>query len=78
VVAVVALVLFGSKRIPELFKGIGQGIKEFKKASSDVSNEFNTATTEAPQQRPQAPAPAPLPAPTATVTQTPSATVPKS
>jgi sec-independent protein translocase protein TatA len=28
------LVLFGAKRIPEFAKGLGQGIKEFKKASS--------------------------------------------
>lgn len=27
------LLLFGGKKIPELMKGIGQGIKEFKKAS---------------------------------------------
>ena len=29
------LVIFGGKKIPELMKGIGQGIKEFKKASHD-------------------------------------------
>ena len=28
----VALLLFGGKKIPELMKGVGQGIKEFKKA----------------------------------------------
>jgi sec-independent protein translocase protein TatA len=32
IVAVVVL-LFGGRKIPELFKGIGQGMKEFKKAS---------------------------------------------
>ena len=31
----VALLLFGGKKIPELMKGLGQGIKEFKKASKD-------------------------------------------
>ncbi len=38
---VVALVLFGSRKIPEFAKGLGQAIKEFKKASSDVSNEIH-------------------------------------
>ena len=33
----ILLVLFGGRKIPELFKGLGQGIKEFKKASSDDS-----------------------------------------
>lgn len=35
-VAVVVLVLFGARRIPEFAKGLGQGIKEFKKASNEV------------------------------------------
>ena len=35
--AVVALVLFGANKIPTFMKGLGQGIKEFKKASSDDS-----------------------------------------
>ena len=34
--AVVALVLFGANKIPTFMKGLGQGIKEFKKASNDV------------------------------------------
>ncbi len=32
---VVVLVLFGARKIPEFAKGLGQGIKEFKKASKD-------------------------------------------
>lgn len=31
----VVLLLFGSKKLPELAKGLGQGIKEFKKSSRD-------------------------------------------
>jgi len=31
----VALLLFGGKKIPELMKGLGQGMKEFKKATRD-------------------------------------------
>ena len=33
-VAVVILLLFGGRKIPELMKGLGQGIKEFKSASN--------------------------------------------
>ena len=31
IIAVVALVLFGGSRIPEMMKGLGSGVKEFKK-----------------------------------------------
>ena len=43
IVLVAILVLFGAKKIPEFAKGLGQGIKEFKKASSEVTNEFQNA-----------------------------------
>jgi len=33
------LVFFGGKKIPELMKGIGQGLKEFKKATRDEPSE---------------------------------------
>ena len=32
-ILLVVILLFGGRKIPELFKGIGQGLKEFKKAS---------------------------------------------
>jgi len=35
IVVVLALLLFGGKKIPELMKGLGQGMKEFKKATRD-------------------------------------------
>lgn len=41
VVLIVALVLFGSRKIPEFAKGLGQAVKEFKKASNDVTTEIN-------------------------------------
>jgi sec-independent protein translocase protein TatA len=34
IVVVAVMVLFGARKIPEFAKGLGQGIKEFKKASS--------------------------------------------
>jgi sec-independent protein translocase protein TatA len=33
------LILFGGRKIPELMKGLGQGMKEFKKASKDEPEE---------------------------------------
>jgi sec-independent protein translocase protein TatA len=40
-IMVVLLVFFGAKKLPELAKGLGQGIREFKKATSDVTQDFN-------------------------------------
>ncbi len=34
-IILVAVLLFGGKKIPELFKGLGQGLKEFKKATKE-------------------------------------------
>ena len=39
----VALLLFGGKKLPELAKGLGQGIREFKKATSNTSEEIRHA-----------------------------------
>ncbi len=36
-IGVVILVLFGAKKIPEMMQGFGKGIKEFKKATGDVT-----------------------------------------
>ncbi|WP_233357630.1 twin-arginine translocase TatA/TatE family subunit [Haloflavibacter putidus] len=38
IIGVVILLLFGGKKIPELMKGLGSGIKEFKDASKDDDN----------------------------------------
>lgn len=37
-IAVVILLMFGGKKIPELMKGLGQGLKEFKNATNEVEN----------------------------------------
>jgi|TARA_B110000116_G_scaffold271930_1_gene294369 sec-independent protein translocase protein TatA len=39
IIALVVLLLFGGKKIPELMKGLGKGVKEFKDASKEDSNE---------------------------------------
>ena len=44
VILLVVLLLFGGKKLPELAKGLGKGIKEFKKAKNDVSEEINKVT----------------------------------
>jgi sec-independent protein translocase protein TatA len=40
-IVVVVILLFGGRKIPELMKGIGQGMKEFKKASRNTEEEEN-------------------------------------
>lgn len=45
VVLIIVLLLFGGKKIPELMKGLGKGIKEFKDASKGTEGENTTATT---------------------------------
>jgi sec-independent protein translocase protein TatA len=39
----VVLILFGAKKLPELAKGLGSGIKEFKKATREVTDEISHA-----------------------------------
>ena len=39
VILVIVLLLFGGKKIAELMKGIGKGMKEFKDASKGIDNE---------------------------------------
>lgn len=38
IILIVVLLLFGGKKIPELMKGLGKGIKEFKDASKGEDN----------------------------------------
>jgi len=62
IIAVAVLILFGAKKIPEFAKGLGQGIKEFKKASREVQDEIERAGQEI-----NAPPPAPSYSPAASV-----------
>ena len=45
----VVLILFGAKKLPELAKGLGTGIKEFKKATREVTEEIQNAPIDTPQ-----------------------------
>lgn len=39
IIGLAILLLFGGKKLPELMKGLGGGIKEFKKASKDLKDD---------------------------------------
>jgi sec-independent protein translocase protein TatA len=39
IIAVVLVLLFGAKKIPDLMKGLGSGVREFKKASHTAEEE---------------------------------------
>jgi sec-independent protein translocase protein TatA len=43
IVVIAILLLFGAKKIPELAKGLGTGIKEFKKATREVTDEIQNS-----------------------------------
>lgn len=40
-IGAVILLLFGGKKLPEMMRGLGQGIKEFKKAANDITEADN-------------------------------------
>ncbi len=42
-ILLVILILFGAKKIPELAKGLGKGMSEFKKGLKDVESEIKDA-----------------------------------
>jgi sec-independent protein translocase protein TatA len=48
IIGIVVLVLFGARKVPELMKGVGTGIREFKKASREVQDEITRAGEEPP------------------------------
>lgn len=51
----VILLLFGGQRMPELAKGLGKSIREFKKATSGVEEQIRKAIDEAPETLQQTP-----------------------
>ncbi|MBR1765527.1 MAG: twin-arginine translocase TatA/TatE family subunit [Bacteroidales bacterium] len=53
VILLIVLVLFGGKKIPELMKGLGKGVKEYKKAMNGIEEEMNNITEETPEQETQ-------------------------
>ena len=53
----IVLLLFGAKRLPELFRSFGKSIREFKKATSEIEDDIRTAMEEEPQKHKATPAP---------------------
>ena len=45
IIAAVVLLLFGGAKLPELMRGLGKGIREFKDASREVKKEINLSLT---------------------------------
>ncbi len=46
VIVILALLLFGGKKIPELMRGLGTGLKEFKKASAEEKDSDSSESEE--------------------------------
>ncbi|CCM12298.1 Twin-arginine translocation protein TatA [Helicobacter heilmannii] len=59
IVLAVILLLFGAKKIPELAKGLGSGIKNFKKAVKEDEEEGKKPESVGMQSAPQTPQPTP-------------------
>ena len=47
-ILIIVLIMFGAKKIPELAKGLGKGINEFKKATREVTDEINNPDAASP------------------------------
>ena len=50
IVLFVILLLFGAKKIPELARGLGKGIREFKDASTEIKKEIEQEANKKPNQ----------------------------
>lgn len=46
VIALIVLLLFGGKKIPELMRGMGKGVKSFKAGMNEVQDEINKAVND--------------------------------
>ena len=49
VILLFLLLFFGAKRIPELARGMGRGIREFKDATKEIKNEIEEGAKEDPK-----------------------------
>ncbi|RZL15968.1 MAG: twin-arginine translocase TatA/TatE family subunit [Pedobacter sp.] len=51
VILAIVLLLFGGKKIPELMRGLGKGVKEFKDGKDGLDGETPTTTTQKDQDK---------------------------
>ena len=49
IILLVILLLFGSKRIPEIARGLGKGIRQFKDATNDIQQDLNDSIKDVKQ-----------------------------
>lgn len=49
IIAIVILLLFGGKKIPELMKGLGKGVRSFKQGMNEIQDEINRPIEEEPK-----------------------------
>ena len=49
VILIIVLLLFGGKKIPELMRGLGKGIREFNDAKNNVKDEITKSINEEPK-----------------------------
>ncbi len=54
IIVLAILLLFGAKKLPELAKGLGKGIREFKKASSEITYEMDRQVEQDDREKEQA------------------------
>jgi TatA/E family protein of Tat protein translocase len=45
-ILLIALLLFGAKRLPEIGRGLGKGIREFKRTSKEITDQINDEAEE--------------------------------
>lgn len=55
ILALLILLLFGGKKIPELMRGLGKGIRSFKEGMKDVSEEINKDADSQPSKKDSTP-----------------------
>ncbi|MBP3726468.1 MAG: twin-arginine translocase TatA/TatE family subunit [Bacteroidaceae bacterium] len=48
IIALIVLLLFGGRKIPELMRGLGKGVKSFKQGMNDIENIADDKTDEPP------------------------------
>jgi sec-independent protein translocase protein TatA len=61
-ILVFILIFFGANRIPELARGLGKGMRQFREATNEIRSEIENAGTIAPPPRAAVQTPAPPPA----------------